>query len=197
MILTGCGSGKLGLTGGSIPIGTSALQGTVVRADNPSIPVESASVTLAKGSQHDDLATDAHGRFDLRDIAGGTLSMSVQASDSEALRPDWRWDLPLPEGAHAQLIVALWPATFDPNSVTAVMVAPPSYTLRVGDTIRFVATAQDLTGEVLSVMPSLLLVGDSALLASNGAVTGAAPGHATLTAWLHGKTAQADITVIP
>src|SRR5436190_1519352 len=50
VVVIGCGAGGLGLTGGSVPIGTSRLVGVAVRSDSPATPVANAKVTLQTGS---------------------------------------------------------------------------------------------------------------------------------------------------
>lgn len=195
--VSGCGSGKLGLTGGSIPIGTASLRGIVVRADNTSTAVDGASVVLQRGAQHNDRMTDTGGAFDMGSIGGGAATCTVHPPDSAALRQDWQWDLPIPDGAPAELIVALWPQSFDPAKVNSVTLAPGQYSLRVGQPIKVVASAYDKNGVRLNVMPSLLIVGSAATIAPNGAITATSSGHVTVTAWLLGKTASADYAVIP
>ena len=196
-MLLGCGSGKLGLTGGSIPIGTAALRGVVVRADNVSRPIDGAQVSLRAGARHNDAASDPNGEFDLGSLAAGSFACVVEPPDNSGLRKGWNWDFPLSDNTPGRLVIALWPSAFDPASVGSVGLSPSSYTLRVGESVRFVAAAYDAAGARLAIAPSLLLTGTGATVAPNGMVLATGPGRLTLTAWVAGRFATANILVIP
>ncbi len=197
VLLLGCGSGPLGLTGGSIPIGTAVLRGVVVRADNITKPVDEANVSLHLGAKHNDSASDPGGKFDLGTVAGGSYSCVVLPPENSDLGKNWNWEFQLAAGVPAQLVAALWPARFDIASVSRVGLAPGSHTLHVGESIRFVATVYGPGGAALNLYPSLLLSGSVATLRTDGTVTATGIGQATLTAWMAGKFYSANISVIP
>jgi len=197
MLAAGCGGGPLGLTGGSIPIGTAALRGVVVRADNITQPLEGAVVTLHTGSLHNDATSDSNGRFDVGQFAGGAFTCTVQPPENSDLSKEWSWDFSLSNGVPGQIVISLWPARFDPDSVGNVTMSPAQYTLHVGDSVRLVANAYDKNGAILLVKPSFLLAGTGATIQPDGTVNATALGSITIYAWMAGKMATTNIAVIP
>jgi hypothetical protein len=195
--IAGCGGGGLSLTGGSVPIGTSKLRGVVVRADDINQPVPGAALTLSVGDKQSTDVSDQAGSFDFGSIVGGQYSCAIEPPSGSGLRDAWVWYFSLPDDTPAQMVAALWPAGFDPNTVKRVSITPDQYTLRVGETIRFVPTAYDSDDQPLSIRPSLLLEGDLGTLAVGGQFTAAKVGQGEIIAWLNGRFAVAQVKVIP
>jgi hypothetical protein len=193
----GCGGTVLSLTGGSVPIGTSRLQGIVVRADNVARPVAGALLTLRRGSNSSQIAADSQGHFDFGPIAGGDMDCAIQPLPGQGLRTGWDWYFHLPENTGAQLIAALPTYAQDLTAVDHVTLSPTQTVLQRGDWTRFIATAYDHNNAALPLTPSLLLRGDVGTLYADGAFQATKPGSASITAWVNGKEVTAQITVQP
>jgi hypothetical protein len=195
-IVAGCG-GRLSLTGGSVPIGTSKLRGVVVRADDINQTAEGAPVTLSIDDKQSTVTSGQDGTFDFGSIIGGRYACEIDPPVGSGLRNGWVWYFDLPDDTSAQMVAALWPSGFDPNVVTRVTISPDQHTMRVGETIRFVPTAYGEQDQPLSVRPSLMIVGDLGDLAAGGLFTATKAGDGKMIAWVNGKFAFAQVKVIP
>jgi hypothetical protein len=195
-LAAGCG-GRLSLTGGSVPIGTSKLRGVVVRADDNNQAVAGAPVTLTIGDRHSTVVSDLSGKFDFGPIIGGEYACEIHPPAGSDLRDDWIWYFNLPDDTPAQMVAALWPAGFNPSVVKRVEITPDQYTMRLGETIRFVPTAYDENDQPLSVRPSLMIQGDLGELAAGGQFTALKVGEGRMIAWVNGKFAVAQVKIIP
>lgn len=83
-----------------------------------------------------------------------------------------------------------------PPTVSSVVLSVQSATLFVGSTLTVTATAKDASGNVLAGRTIDWTTSNAgAATVSNGLVTAVAPGLATITATVEGKTADAAITV--
>jgi hypothetical protein len=196
MLAAGCGSHGLGLTGGSIPIGTARLQGRAVRADDITRPVANASVVLSVGEASAEARTDSEGRFSFERIAGGTYLCTIVPANGATLRP-WSYYFQFPDGARAQLTAGILPSTVDPASIAQVRIVPGHPTVSVGNSVQITAQALDRNGQVMSVRGSLLLVGDLGDMGPDGTLHATKSGSATLVAWAGNSMTIETVTVVP
>ena len=197
MTAGGCG-GPQSLTGGSIPIGSSSLLGTVVRADNVSRQVAGVQVTLSMDASHTATrTTDANGQFVFQQIIGGDYACAITPPAGSDLGQNWVWVFNLPDSTRAQIVAAVWPRSFNAYQVNSVALTPTQTTLHVGQSMRFDTSVLNETGQALSMRPSLLLLGDIGDLSADGVLLARTPGHGTLVAWVNGRASTADITVVP
>lgn len=203
-VVVGCG-GSLSLTGGSVPIGTSRLKGIVVRADNVLQPVADATLALTLLTDKSQRATpnaskittDLQGRFDFGPITGGRFSCAIQPLSLTGLDLNWNWFFELPEGTSAQMIAALWPDWFDPHTVRRVTLAPDVLRLRVGDTVRLIATAYDEDDRAIPLGVSLMVEGDIGTLQIGGLFHAEKAGRGKVRAWMPNYEVSAEIQVDP
>lgn len=196
LIVVGCGGRGLGLTGGSIPIGTAQVQGRAFRADDISSPVQSADVTLKAGSQLGRTQTDLDGHFAFEQIAGGTYLCTITPGSGLPLHV-WSYSIHFGEGERAQLNAGLLPTTVDPASIAQVRILPEAYTLNVGGTVRFTAEAVNANGQALGIHGSLMVVGDVGDMSTDGTLRATKPGTATLVGWAGSRMTTTQVRVIP
>jgi uncharacterized protein YjdB len=168
------------------------------------VPVATVSVTPASASLHVgqtvDLgasATDAAGNaLTGRAVTWSTSNASVASVTVTgivtALSPGSASITATVEGktAAASITVNLVP-------VASVGVSPSSANLYVGQAVDLAATAKDSTGNSLPGRAVSWTTGNGSIasVSSTGVVTAVAPGMATITATVEGKTATATITV--
>lgn len=87
----------------------------------------------------------------------------------------------------------------DSKIVASLEVTPPSASIAVGATLQLTATTKDAFG-IAFAGPSVTWsssTNSAAAVSPTGLVTGEAPGTATITATSEGKSATAQITVVP
>ena len=89
--------------------------------------------------------------------------------------------------------------TVTPVPVATVALEPGSASLRVGASTRFRVVARDGAGNVLAGRAATLVTSNAAVATvdASGLLTAVGVGTATLTATVEGKTAVAEITVVP
>jgi hypothetical protein len=196
LAMPGCGGGPLALTGGSIPIGVSRLQGVAVRADDIGRPISGASVVLSRGNQSGNTFTDSEGRFTFERIAGGNYLCTIFPPEGSGVQP-WSFNIQFPEGARAQLLARMLPSGADPASIQGVRIVPEGYSLNVGESVRFSAQAFNLANDVLNIRGSLLLVGDVGHFDADGTLVATMPGEAMLVGWAGDHVKTVEVRVVP
>lgn len=196
LAVIGCGT-HLALTGGSIPVGTSRLRGIVVRADNVSVALPSVPMALRSGAATIQRVSDAKGLFDFGAVPGGAFSLAIQPGLDGDLSGDWVWSFVLSDNTSAYMTCALWPKSFDARTIDHIALTPSNVTLRVGDSVRFSATAMDKDHQPIPYSPSLLLSSEIGALQADGTFQAARPGQARVVAWMAGKYVQGEIEVLP
>jgi hypothetical protein len=197
VVIIGCGGG-LGLTGGSVPIGTSRLAGIAVRGDSLTTPVPNVKVTLQTGSSVATKGTDSSGHFEFSRIAGGGYECTMDSPAGTGLKTGWSWAFDLPEGSAAQLVAALLPASTDSNSVKETDILPAGATMHVGDTVRFVSSSYGEGHSSIAIAPSLLLSGNIGDLSADGTIHATTVGQAKLLSWVNGNDVKVvQINVVP
>jgi len=195
LAVVGCG-GHLALTGGSIPIGTSRLQGIVVRAENVSIPLSGARLALQSDGKITYRESDPKGRFDFGNVPGGLYLCTVQPGSISGAGAGWAWFFTLSEDTSGYMICSVWPKLFNTASVDRVVLEPPEVKLKVGESVRFASSAFDKTGKVIPFRPSLLLEGGVGTLSVDGTFYANRRGKARVIAWMAGKAIQSTIEVV-
>ena len=103
--------------------------------------------------------------------------------------------------AAAAVVAACHDDALDPSgeSVATVEVAPPTATVMLGATVSLTATALDAAGNVVTGKKVLWVSADSnfATVSGDGVVTGRFVGTVPVAASIEGKTATAQVIVIP
>lgn len=197
MAVTAVGCGGLGITGGSVPIGTSRVRGIVARADNLSQPVVGAQVRLSGAAFASDRTTDAQGAFDFGRVAEGSFRCAITPPEGSGLRPDWSWDYTVPHDTDMFMIAVLLPSGLDPQSVKRISLTPDSPTVRVGETVRFRATAYDQNDQPIATTPSLLLQNETGTLSPDGTFVATRTGRSRLFARIGDRSVGVYIEVLP
>jgi hypothetical protein len=109
----------------------------------------------------------------------------------------FEWEFDLPGSTVARFVASLAPADFDADAVGEVQVSPKFLTVSPGETVRFFGGATDVFGSPISQPVSYMLVGDTGDLRPGGMFTARRVGKSVLTAWMAGKSASAEVTVVP
>lgn len=196
-LLPGCG-GATGITGGSVPLGRSRLQGQIVRADNILAGIAEVPYTLTLGASFVNGKSTYEGGFDFNNVAGGSYVFAIRPDRGTDLTPNgWVWRFTVPEGEASTLIAAVWPKWFDPLKVTNMELAPSSIRLKVGQSVRFVTNVYNENSVIVPIYPSMLLTGDIGTLEPEGTFRAAKPGNGTVTVWLPNNERTAAIEVAP
>jgi hypothetical protein len=206
--LLGCSSG-LSITGGSIPIGTIRLRGVVIRADNITQVVPNTPSSLQLDGNLSRATGNDTGRFDYGFIPGGNFTYTIPPPYGSESGKLWQWQftllgkldgsplgVPSVDSTNAQLVATVWPRGFDPATVSSVTLAPNGIRMRVGETVRFVATPLDKNAQAIALAPSLLLEGDIGPLTVDGTFQARKPGVGRLTAWMAGQSLTVEIRVL-
>lgn len=150
---------------------------------------------------------------------GASVSLSAQVLDASgrvlSMTPTWTCDRTSVATVSANgTVTALTPGTavitasaggitgtavisVQPAAVASVSVAPASGSIRVGKQLQLTATARDASGRELPGRPITWSSSSlkTAVVLSNGLVTGVAKGSATITATIEGKSGTSRITV--
>ena len=115
-------------------------------------------------------------------------------------RAKWTWWAVIAVAASA-VGAACHDDALDPGgeSVATVEVAPPTATVMLGATVSLTATALDVSGNVVTGRKVLWVSADSnfATVSGDGVVTGRFVGTVPVAASIEGKTATAQVIVIP
>ena len=140
--------------------------------------------------------TGVYREYTFDNLPAGAYDLNVSLADAPGIGPyTWRFDLPA--AATARFVASLWPTTFEPDTVGEVQISPRFVTVSPGETVRFFGAATDVMGNAIPHSASFMLLGDTGELAPKGMFTARRLGKSTLTAWMNGKTATAEITVVP
>jgi triacylglycerol lipase len=83
-----------------------------------------------------------------------------------------------------------------PATVASVKLSRDTATLVPGATVQMTASALDSAGQTLDRAASWTSSDETKARVANGLVTGVAPGSATITATVEGKTAEAAVTIV-
>jgi hypothetical protein len=134
---------------------------------------------------------------------GGSLSPTIASTDSLGVARA-TWTLGITPGAHAATASAAgatvsFAATAAlPAPVASVTVAPAAASVRMGDTLRLVATPRDAAGNPLPGREVSWSTSGPTLasVSASGTVTGRGVGTATLTATVEGKSGRSVVTVV-
>ena len=129
-------------------------------------------------------------------LPAGHYSLKVSIPNSAAYGP-FEWAFDLPGDSMVRAVTALWPSSFDSDTVGEVQISPRYITVSPGETVRFFGAATNLMGEQIPYSVSFMLVGDTGELAPQGLFTARRLGKSQLVAWLNGKSAAAEINVVP
>ena len=129
-------------------------------------------------------------------LPAGPYSLKVSVPDSAAFS-NYEWPFELPGDSMARAVAALLPSTFDADTVGEVQISPLHVTVSPGETVRFFGAATDYLGAQVPHSVSFMLIGDTGELAPRGVFTARRYGKSRLIAWMNGKSAAADITVVP
>jgi hypothetical protein len=191
------GCGGLGITGGSVPIGTSRVRGIVTRADNLSQAVANAQVRLSVASFSSDRNTDAQGGFDFGRVTDGYFICSITPPVGSSLRGDWSWDYVVPRDTDLYMIATILPSSFNLQTVKRVALTPDNPRIKAGDSVRFQATVYDQNDQPIAVTPSLLLQNETGTLSPDGTFVATRTGKSKLFARIGDRTVGVNIEVIP
>lgn len=134
---------------------------------------------------------------------GGSLSPTIASTDSLGLARA-TWTLGIAPGAHAATAAAAgatvsFAATAAlPAPVASVTVAPATANVRMGDTLRLVATPRDAAGNPLPGRDVSWSTSGPTLasVSASGTVTGRGVGTATITATVEGKSGRSVVSVL-
>jgi hypothetical protein len=97
----------------------------------------------------------------------------------------------------ARFVASLSPSTFDSDTVSEVQISPKFVTVSPGETVKFFGAATDAFGERIMHPVSFMLLGDTGEMRPGGMFSARRLGKSTLTAWMNGRSATAEITVVP
>ena len=190
-------------TGGSVSLPTPDLVGTIaIGAASGKIALV-RSTTLLSGNcpRADQFVVDFIG-FGTADCFEGTAAASLLSNTTAALRKDYgrvdtndnaadfEVDLPTPRNSSVAAPVV--------GPVATVTLSPATWSLTVGQSKNFIATARDADGNKVS--STFTWTTDAAAIATvdaSGVATGKAPGTTKIHATLGDKSAEASITVTP
>jgi hypothetical protein len=129
-------------------------------------------------------------------LPAGRYDLGVTVPNFNGLAP-FSWSFDLPGDTMARMVAALWPVSFNPDSVGEVQITPRYVTVSPGEIVRFFGVATDVSGSQIPHSVSYMLVGDTGELAPRGMYTARRLGKSTITAWMNGKSATAEINVVP
>ncbi len=174
-LLTGC-AGVSAFTGGSIPPGRSVVAGQVVQAAGTHTPVPNALVTLvttipAQGTYTYRVYTDSKGVFSVNGMPTGTVNNNVAVSispPSGAGLQQQNFSFLLANNRGTSVIAALPPTTFNLSTIAKVLLVPGASS---GSSTAYTAEALDDKGNVLPILPSLILDGGVATLGTDDNVS--------------------------
>ncbi len=196
-VVAAVGCGGAGITGGSVPIGTSRVRGIVTRADNLSQPVSGAQVRLSIAPFASDRTSDAQGAFDFGRVTEGFFRCAITPPEGSGLSLDWSWDYTVPRDTDMFMIAAVLPSGFDLQRVERVSLTPDSPAIRVGETVRFQATAFDQNDQPIAAAPSLLLQNETGTLRPDGTFIATRTGRSRLFARIGDRSVGVNIEVLP
>ena len=134
--------------------------------------------------------------YTFENLAPATYDLKVTIPDASGIAP-YTWTFELPGDSTVRFVAALWPTSFEPDTVGEVQISPRFVTVSPGETVRFFGAATDVMGNGIPHGASFMLLGDTGDLAPKGMFTARRIGKSKLIAWMNGKTATADITVVP
>jgi hypothetical protein len=134
---------------------------------------------------------------------GGSLSPAIATTDSLGMALA-TWTMGITPGAHTAVAaaaggtVSFGASAALPAPVASVSVSPGTASVRVGDTLRLVATPRDAAGNPLPGREVSWSTSGPTLasVSASGTVTGRAVGTATLTATVEGKSGKSVVTVL-
>lgn len=186
-----------GISGGSIPTGTSRLAGRVVSATSPQTPLANSIVRVSSlmGTHPtvQQVTTGADGNFNFPAVVtgNGNTTVQVQVSAPNGTFQTFQWSFLMTKGQPETLIASLAPSSVDVTQVKTVTISPSTTSVQVGDTARITAQVLDVSGNVLSLTPSLFFDGDFGTISGDGLFTGTTSGTGTITAvWYDNQTSS-------
>ena len=200
--LHGCG-GSSGFTGGGVPIGKAALNGRLISAANPQLPLANAQISILatpnqSAAQTITTTTDANGMFHVTgiptDAINGTVTVSAMPQGAAFLSQQVTF---LIVNQHsANLIMALPPADYHFAPGTSLAIEPQSAHIVTGQSVQFSAHVVDASGTNLALVPTLLFGDDFGTLNDDGTFTATGSGTGDLLAfWYDGLRTSASIIV--
>lgn len=187
--LVGCGSS---LTGGSVPLGTGTVTGTVSRATAPEETVADVPLTLvASNGQTFTTLSLADGTFLFQAVPSGSARLSVNPQPHQGFR---RMQLVLNIGAEqrTEVWVALVPEDA-PITVTRLTIQPSQVSLRVGEEQLFRATLQGQNIEGLT--PTWIVEGGIGHISPQGMFLAERPGKGRIRALAENAEGAATVMV--
>lgn len=175
-VLTGCSSGGSFFTGGSVPPGRSTIIGQVVTATGSHTPIADATVTITTMPPNSSLLTyrvytNSSGNFEVDGLPTGVVNSNVTVSvtpSSGTLQPQ-SINFLLANQRGTNVIMALPPAGYNLQQVAKVVVTPNNNASPGGSL--YTAEALDANGNLLPILPSIVLDGGIGQLASSNAFT--------------------------
>ncbi len=175
-MLTGCSSGGSFFTGGSVPPGRSTIIGQVVAATGSHAPIADAIVTITTMPPNSGLLTyrvytNSSGNFEVDGLPTGVVNSNVTVSvtsNSGAFQPQ-TIDFLLANQRGTNVIMALPPVGYNLQQVAKVVVTPNNNASPGG--ALYTAETLDANGNVLPILPSIVLDGGIGQLASSNAFT--------------------------
>ena len=190
-------------TGGSVSLPTPDLIGTIAigAASGKIALVRSTTVLSGNCPRADQFVVDFVG-FGTADCFEGSAAAALLSNSTAALRKDYgrvdtndnaadfEVDLPTPRNSSVAAPVV--------GPVATVTLSPATWSLTVGQTKNFIATARDADGnKVSSTFTWTTNDAAIAIVDASGVATGKAPGTTKIRATLGDKSAEASITVTP
>lgn len=174
---------------------------TTASAPVASIQVTPTSLVLLVNASHgvtaralDDAGTEIRGQRITWTVRDPDIATVTQSGLVTAIAPG-----ATQVSASAGGVSAIVDVDVNRRPTAVVNVAPGTTVVRVGDTTPLTATALDNSGQPVAGRPVTWRSSNTAIatVGSSGAVTGVAPGSATITATIDGVSDAASVTVQP
>jgi uncharacterized protein YjdB len=199
-----------GLAGSPVAFAATARPGSAASVTKAGGDGQSGTVGFALAAPLVVRVADAYGN-PVRDAGvtwmstggGGSLSPAIATTDSLGMARA-TWTMGITPGAHTAVAAAAGgTASFGataalPAPVASVTVSPGTASVRMGDTLRLVATPRDAAGNPLPGREVSWSTSGPTLasVSASGTVTGRAVGTATITATVEGKSGRSVVTVL-
>lgn len=193
LAFTGCGGGD---GGGEEPVAgdVGMLSGRVVHADDPSIVLSGATVTVRQplGAVVATGATNSTGDFLIQNIPVGTYTVLAETGNEDSYGSQSVPNIGIVKNTRTELTITVLRSS-DPTP-TMIYLSPSSAKVDLNGTVDFGATVTSASGG-MDVTPIYILSGDVGEIDRDGTFTGTKVGTAQVLALIGTISATAEIEV--
>lgn len=194
LVVTGCGGGSNATSEQQQPSDTGTLTGRVLRADNVSLGLSSATVSVraADGTEKASGTSGSNGSFSVTNVPVGQWQVVVETPNEPDYGSQTVPDIAITKGLKTSLTVTVLRAT-DP-APTAIYLSPTQAKVDLHGQVDFIGAVVSASG-ALTATPIYLVSSTIGTIDLNGKFTATATGKGQVTALCGDARVTAEVEV--